>query len=101
MVYPIMFETQPEGNRPSTGEVILGFLLGILASLLCLFFCVFLGSTLGGRPWTFPVINGLALVGVGIMALRKVRESSYALGVVIAVSLMFLLNAACGRAFYR
>jgi hypothetical protein len=96
-----MFETQPEGNPRSTREVILGFLLGVLASLLCLFFCIFLGSTVGGRGWMFPVINGLALVGVGIIALRKMRESSYALGVLIAISLTFLLNAACGVAFYR
>jgi len=50
----------------------------------------------GGRGWMFPVINGLALAGLEIIALRKMRESSYALGVLIAVSLTFLLNAACG-----
>lgn len=81
--------------------MILGFLLGVLASLLCLTFCILWGSTFGGPNRLFPVINGLALLGVGIIALRKVRESSYALGVLIAVSLVFLLNAAGGVAFYR
>ena len=91
-----MFEIQPKDNPRSTGEVILGFLLGILASLGCLFFCIVLGMNLGGPSWLFPVINGLALVAVGIVALRNVPESSYYMGVLIAVSLVFLLNAACG-----
>jgi hypothetical protein len=96
-----MFETQPEGNPRSTVQVILGFLLGILASLGCLFFCIVLGMSLGGPSWLFPVINGLALVAVGIVALRNVPESSYYVGVLIAVSLVFLLNAGCGVAFLR
>jgi hypothetical protein len=75
-----MFETQPDRNRRSTREVILGFLLGVLASLLCLAFCILWGSTFGGPNRPFPVINGLALLGIGVIALRKVRESSYALG---------------------
>jgi hypothetical protein len=96
-----MFEIQPKDNPRSSGEVILGFLLGILATLGCLFFCVVLGMILGGPSWLFPVINGLALVAVGIVALRNVPESSYYMGALIAVSLVFLLNTACGVALLR
>jgi type III secretory pathway component EscS len=97
-----MFETEPKKTPRSTREVILGFLLGVLASLVGLIVCIFLGMTLGlSRDWLFPVINGLGLVVVGVFALRRVRESSLALGVLIAISLTFLLNAACGVVMFR
>ncbi|MGA2746013.1 MAG: hypothetical protein ABSE44_15050 [Candidatus Sulfotelmatobacter sp.] len=97
-----MFDLQPEKTPRSTLEVVLGCLLGVLISLGCLFFSIFLGMNLGqGHRWLFPVLNAAALAVAGIVALRQMRDSSYALGVVIALSLAFLLNTACGVAFFR
>jgi hypothetical protein len=97
-----MLETEPDKPPRSTLQVFLGFLLGVVASLGCLFLAIFLGSTLGSsRDWVFPVFNAIALIAVGIVALRQARESSFALGVVIALSLALLLDAACGVASIR
>jgi len=97
-----MPETQPEENRRSTIQVILGFLLGIVLALGCLFCSILLGSTLALRQaWWFSVFTALGLIGAGVVALRQMRESSYALGVVIALALALLLDAACGVAFLR
>ena len=91
-----------ENNPRSTIQVILGFLLGIVIALGSLFFTIFLGSALHLRQqWLFPAFTALGIIAVGIVALRQMRESSYALGVVIALSLALLLDAACGVAFFR
>ena len=96
-----MFDADPEKPR-SNLQVFLGFLLGIVASLGCLFLSIFLGATLGSKPvWIFPALNAVALILVGFVALRHVKESSYAVGVVIALGLALLLDAACGIAFYK
>jgi uncharacterized membrane protein YccC len=92
-----MPDSQPEKSARSTVQVVLGFLLGVVITLGCLFFAIFLGSALAMRQqWLYPVIIAIALVLAGIIALRHVRESSYALGVVIALALGLLLDAACG-----
>jgi len=78
-------------------EVLLGFLLGVLLSLGCLFLTIFLGMTISpAHQWVFPVLNGIGLLGAAIVAWRQMRESSYALGIVIALAVAFLLNTACG-----
>jgi len=96
-----MLETQPEKTPRSTKEVVLGFLLGVVISLGCLFAAIFLGMTMSGYKWLFPVLNALGLLVAGIVALRYMKESSYAFGIVIALALAFLLNTACGVAFFR
>jgi|HubBroStandDraft_4_1064222.scaffolds.fasta_scaffold52343_3 hypothetical protein len=97
-----MVDLQPEKTPRSTVEVILGCLLGVLISLGCLFFAIFLGTNLGqGHSWMFPLLNAAALAVAGIIALRQMRESSYALGIVIALSLAFVLNTACGVVLLR
>ena len=91
-----MFETQ-QNNPRSTLQVFLGFLLGVVIDLAGLFLSVMLGSALAlHQTWLFAVLNAIALLAAGIVALRYVRESSYAQGVVIALSLGLLLDAACG-----
>ena len=92
-----MPDLQPGKSARSTVQVVLGFLLGVVIALGSLFFAIFLGSALAMRQqWLYPVIIAIALVLAGIIALRHVRESSYALGVVIALALGLLLDAACG-----
>ena len=39
-----------------------------------------------------PLLNAIALVATGAVALRKANESSYPEGVLIAVSVAFVLN---------
>jgi hypothetical protein len=97
-----MFETQPGKTPRSTLEAVLGFLLGVLLSLGWLFFTIFLAMTINPRHgWLYPVLNAVGLLVAGIGALRKMRESSYALGVVIALALAFIVNTACGAAYWR
>jgi hypothetical protein len=91
-----MLEIEPEKIPRSTLEVVLGFLLGVLVSLGCLFLSIFLGMTISpSHGWLFPLLNAVGLAVAAIVALRQMRESSYALGIVIALSLAFLLNTAC------
>jgi hypothetical protein len=82
------------GNNPrSTLQVALGFSLGVLVCLGCLFFSILLGAALGLRhAWMFPLLNAIALVVAGVVALRNIHKSSYPEGVLIAVSVAFLLN---------
>lgn len=103
-----MFETQPEKPSKLNAEVFLGFLFGIVASLGCLFLAIFFGYSTAdrsGHGWVFPLITAIALILVGIVPLRKIREPkyypSYALGMVIALSLALLLDGACALAFFR
>ena len=97
-----MPETEPEKTSRSTLQVILGFLLGVVLSLVWLFVIITLGMTMNFRQqWLFPVLNAVGLIVAGIVALRKMRESSYALGVVIALSLAFILDTACGVLYLR
>ena len=97
-----MFETPPANTPRTTIQVILGFLFGVLISLGCLFLTIFLGMTISpSRTWLFPMLNAVGLALAGVVAFRQMRESSYALGIVIALSLAFLLNTACGIVYFR
>jgi hypothetical protein len=96
-----MFDADPEKPR-STLQVFLGFLLGVVASLGCLFLTIFLAGTVRSNPgWIYPAFNAIALICVGLIAIRHVKESSYAVGAVIALALALLLDAACGIAFFK
>ena len=94
-----MLETEPKKPARFNLQVFLGFLLGVVASLGSLFLAIFFGQALEqhGR-WIYSAINAVALIGVGIFALRRVRESDLALGAVMALSLALLFDA--GAAVY-
>jgi len=97
-----MFESPPDTSPRTTIQVILGVLFGILISLGCLFLTIFLGMTISPRRgWLFPLLNAAGLALAGIVAFRQRKESSYAFGMVIALALAFLLNTACGIAYFR
>jgi len=96
-----MSETEPEKPPRSNLHVFLGFLLGIVASLGCLFLAIFLGSLTTAGNWIYPTLEAIALIVIGIAAARKVPESSLALGAVIAVSLVLLLDGICAVTFSR
>jgi hypothetical protein len=95
-----MFETIDDKSG-ATLQVLVGFLLGLLIGLGCLLLAILLGLALRvGHAWLFPAFNAVALVIAGIIAMRRVRKSSYAQGVVIALALALMLDAACGVAFF-
>ena len=96
-----MSETEPERPPRFNLQVFLGFLLGIVASLGCLFLAIFLGALVKTGNWIYPTVNAIALIGIGILALRRVRESNLALGAVIALSLALLLDAVYGVSLSR
>ena len=90
-----MFETEPKKHARSNLQVFLGFLLGIVASLGCLFVAIFFGKALEERGrWVYPAINAVALIVVGMFALKRVRESRLAVGAVLALSLALVVDAA-------
>lgn len=91
-----MFGTEPEKPARSNLQVFLGFLLGIVAGLGCLFIAIFFGKAFEDQEhgrWIYPAIDAIALILVGILALKRVRESSLAVGAVIALALALLFDA--------
>jgi hypothetical protein len=97
-----MFETDPEQNKRSGIQVLLGFLLGVVLSMACLFLSIFLGSTTApSHPWLMPLFNAIGLIGAGVVAWRQVRESSFALGAVIAFAIALLLDGACAVVLWK
>lgn len=94
-----MFDPQtPRSNL----QVIQGFLLGVVASLGCLFLTIFLADNFGAkRQWIYPAFNAVALILVGVIAIRHVRESRYAVGAVIALAVALFVDAAFAVAFLR
>jgi hypothetical protein len=87
-----MLETT-EINTRSPLQVALGFLLGIPVCVGSLFASIFFVAVFRlPQPWMFPVLNAILLIASGTVALRKIHRSSYPEGVLIAVSVAFLLN---------
>ena len=85
-------ETRESKSRSGL-QAALGLLLGVLVCVGCLFFSILLGAALRvGQPWMFPVLNAIALVAPGVVTLRNINKSSYPEGVLIAISVAFILD---------
>jgi heme/copper-type cytochrome/quinol oxidase subunit 4 len=90
----------PDESVHSTKKVALGFVLGLFLSALCFVIAVNIGMNLRHQHnWVFPLLNAIALVLASLLALREYNESGIARGTVIALSLVFLVNAICGIAW--
>jgi hypothetical protein len=88
-----MFDSQHPGRARSNIQVLLGFLFGVVASLASLFFAIILAATLGmSHRGTYALLEAIALTVLGMVALRNARQSSYAVGLLVAVSLSLLLD---------
>jgi len=97
-----MFDNAAQKPTRSALQVFLGVLLGTAISVGCSLLAIFIGIGLKvGRDWMFPLLVAMALVGSGLIALKQVRESSLAVGVVIALSVALLLDGICAAAFLR
>jgi hypothetical protein len=93
-----MFETFKDDPH-SVLPVLVGFLLGLLIDLGSVVLSTLLGLALRvSHAGLFPAFNALFLIVAAGIAIRRVRESGLALGVVFAVALALLLDAACGAA---
>jgi hypothetical protein len=67
--------------------------LGIALAFGCVVLTFFVGMTLQSRHvWVYPLLNAIALIGVGIGAIRQRHESIYADGVLIALAIALLLD---------
>lgn len=87
----------PDETVHSTRKVALGFLLGLILSAVCFVIAVVAGISLRSRHnWVFPLLNAILLILASTAALNKYNESGIARGTVIALSLVFLVNAICG-----
>jgi hypothetical protein len=85
----------PESLHEVTRKL-LGFLLGVVLCLVSVMICMPLGGVLGiSKPWMFSVLYGFVLLSAGAIALRK-PSSPFAQGILIAVSVAFLLNGMFG-----
>ncbi len=90
----------PDESAHSTPKVGLGFILGLALSALCFVIAAYVGMALRSRHlWVLPLLNAIALILATLSAFRKYNESSIARGMVIALSLVFLVNAICGIAW--
>jgi len=85
-------------------DLFLGFLIGLGIGVGCFVMTLVLAMNIPGMGgWPFPVLNGAALMVAGYFAARNFNESGMARarGVVIALSLVFLLNGICGVSLAR
>ena len=97
-----MLEIDPAKPPRSTLQAFVGFLLGIGLALGCLALAFFVGITLQTRyVWVYPLLDAIALIAVGIAAMRRRHQSSYADGVLIALSIALLLDGVCAVGFGR
>jgi hypothetical protein len=95
-----MLDPQHASPVRSNLQVLLGFLFGIVASLACLFFAIILAATLGIRHrGIYALFEAIGLIVLGIVAFRNVRQSSYAVGLLVAVSLSLLLDGVAAAYF--
>lgn len=89
-------------SAQSSIHVLLGFLLGVVAGIGCLIFSIFLGSTFGPyRGRIYLGINAILLLCFFAPALRRSRQSKYALGAMIALALALLLDATYALVRFR
>jgi hypothetical protein len=87
----------PDESVHSTPKIVLGFALGLIVSAACFVIAVSVGIALRSRHnWVFPLLNAIALSLASIIAWSKYHESGIARGAVIALCLVFLVNAICG-----
>jgi hypothetical protein len=96
-----MFETFKDNPR-SVLPILVGLLLGLLIDFGCVALSILLGLMLRvNYAWLFPAFNAVFLMVAAVIAIRRVRESGLALGVVLAVALALFLDAVAGVAVSR
>jgi uncharacterized membrane protein len=81
-------------------QVFLGFLLGILIAIGCNVFAIFVGLLLRVKSdWFFFLFIAVSLVISAAIALHTLGKSSFATGVLISLSIAFLLDGTCAIAY--
>jgi hypothetical protein len=100
-----MFEQLPESKRAGSvlgllGGLFLGAVAGVMIPVV-VFMLVSVGGPGAARFWVAEILD-LAILGVmGYLTYQEMSHSMLALGMMIGISLAFLLNAICGLAMLR
>jgi hypothetical protein len=89
-----------EAMRP--GRIALGVVLGFVLGAVCFVIAICVGLAIGSpHQWIFPLLNAFLLAGAFLLALKNYSDSGLARGIVIALSLVFILNTICGIVYIR
>jgi hypothetical protein len=90
-----------EDERPfSVGQLIKGFFAGLLIGAACLALDLLLGLVLGGTHFRFlgSVVIAFLLIGIAAVAVKRSRDSGFLRGMLISISLAFIVCTICGVA---
>ncbi len=91
-----------EDERPfSVGRLILGSILGVFVGLGCLLASLMVTPVIGRYFLLIPALNALLLAGAAVFAITLAHDKGLARGMLISLSLVFLLNAICGVSMIR
>jgi hypothetical protein len=95
-----MSENPPAKTDRSALQVFLGLLLGILISIGCNLLSILVGMFLKVQSnWLFCLLIAVSLVAAGAIVLRTMGKSSFAVGVLISLSVSLLLVGTCAIAY--
>jgi hypothetical protein len=100
-----MFEQLPESrSSESVLGLVGGLFLGVVAGVLIpvvVFMLVSVGGQGAARFWMAEILDLTILGVIGYLTYQEIPRSMLARGMMIGISLSFLLNAICGLAMLR
>ena len=84
----------------STAQLIRGLFAGLGIGLACLALDFFLGLVLADTHFMFlgSVVIAVALIGIALLAAKRSRDRGFLRGLLIAISLAFIVCTICGVA---
>jgi hypothetical protein len=97
-----MFEEREKNGIAYVLQVLAGFLIGLITSTIAMaivtIFVMGMLGRLGGRawPWIGEIVDIGAFAVVGYFIFRSMDRSAMSRGILIGMSIAFLLNAICG-----
>ena len=95
-------QTDSNYRRPfSVIRLLGGMLLGLVIGLACIAVDFVIGSATMRRPFLLPVANAIVLIVAATFAIKRVHDGGWGRGLLISLSLVFILNAICGIILIR
>jgi len=90
-------QTDSNYQRPfSVVRLLGGMLLGIIVGLACIAVDFVIAPAAMRHPFLFPVANAIVLIVAATFAIKRVHDGGLGRGLLISLSLIFILNAICG-----
>ena len=90
----------PDERVKYAAHVFLGFIGGLLLSALCFALAFAIGGS-STAIWAGPLTNALSLTGVGILIyFGEYARPAVKTGLIISLSLVFMLNGACWALYF-